>query len=173
MKTLTTLAPLAMLLLALSGNTLAADAALPKGIYALPGNHAAEFTLANIDGEPFSLSDARGRWLFLHFWASWCAPCRKEMPAIERLQAEFKDDGPLIVLINTAEDEETVFEFLAAVASDLDSLLDLDGEVTEQWQPRGLPATWLIDPDGRLRYQTLGGLHWDEPVYVEFLRSLQ
>jgi len=173
MKTLTARATLAILLLALAGNTLAAGAPLPKGIYALPGNPAIEFTLENIDGEPFSLTDARGRWLFLHFWASWCGPCRKEMPAIERLQTEFKDDGPLIVLINTAEDEETVFEFLAAVATDLDSLLDLDGEVTEQWQPRGLPATWLIDPDGKVRYQTLGGLHWDEPVYVDFLRRLQ
>ena len=147
-------------------------ATLPKGIYTLPGNSAADFSLENIDGEPFSLANARGRWLFLHFWASWCAPCRKEMPAIEQLQARLGDQGPLIVLINTAEDEDTVFEFLAAVVTDLDSLLDIDGTVTEQWKPRGLPATWLIDPAGRMRYQALGGLHWDQPDYVEFLRHL-
>jgi len=174
MKTLAIFGLLLPILLTISGNTLAADttATLPKGIYVLPGDAAPDFTLENIDGEPFSLADARGRWLFLHFWASWCGPCRKEMPAIERLQASLGAQGPLVILINTAEDEETVFEFLAAVATDLDSLLDTEGAVTDQWQPRGLPATWLIDPKGRVRYQTLGGLHWDEPTYVEFLRQL-
>jgi len=162
------------MLITLNSATLAATGTTtpPKGIYALPGNSAADFSLENIDGEPFSLADAQGRWLFLHFWASWCVPCRKEMPAIERLQAALGDQGPRIVLINTAEDEDTVFEFLAAVATDLDSLLDTDGTVTEQWKPRGLPATWLVDPEGRVRYQALGGLHWDAPLYVEFLRQL-
>ena len=171
MKTIATIS----LLLLILGNSLAAETSLPKGIYAQPADsvkQAIDFTLEDIDGEPFSLSDARGRWLLLHFWASWCAPCRREMPAIERLQSELGEQGPLIVLINTAEDEETVFEFLAGVTSELNSLLDRDGEVTEQWQPRGLPATWLIDPAGRIRYQTLGGLHWDEPTYVNFLRQL-
>lgn len=175
MKLLTTVGLLLASLMTLNSSAAAETStasALPKGIYALPGDIAADFTLENIDGEPFSLTDARGRWLFLHFWASWCAPCRKEMPAIERLQARLGEQGPRVVLINTAEDEETVFEFLAAVATELDSLLDADGSVTDQWKPRGLPATWLIDPEGRVRYQTLGGLHWDEPLYVNFLRQL-
>ena len=83
------------------------------------------------------------------------------------------DDTRLeLVLINTAEDEDTIFSFLAAVAPDLQTLLDTDGLATEDWQPRGLPATYLVDPQGRLRYQALGGRPWDTDVYVQFLRRL-
>jgi hypothetical protein len=77
------------------------------------------------------------------------------------------------VLVNTAEDEDTLFTFLAATAPGLRSLMDRDGLVTEAWEPRGLPATYLVDPEGRLRYQALGGRPWDEAVYLEFLRGLR
>ena len=77
-----------------------------------------------------------------------------------------------IVVINTAESEDTVFEFLAAVAPDLNPLMDNDGLVTERWQPRGLPATFLVDPDGRLQYLALGGRPWDTPIYMKFLSKL-
>lgn len=76
------------------------------------------------------------------------------------------------MIINTAETEDTVFSFLGGIASDLHSLLDHDGLVTEQWQPRGLPATYLIDPDGIIRYQALGGRPWHEKTYKDFLKSL-
>ena len=77
-----------------------------------------------------------------------------------------------IVIINTAESEDTVFEFLAAVAPDLNPLMDKDGLVTEHWQPRGLPATFLVDPAGRLQYLALGGRPWDAPEYMRFLKRL-
>jgi hypothetical protein len=75
-------------------------------------------------------------------------------------------------VINTAESEDTVFTFLAAVAPDLVPLMDSDGLVTERWQPRGLPATYLVDPEGRLRYVALGGRPWDTPPYLDFLKRL-
>jgi thiol-disulfide isomerase/thioredoxin len=83
------------------------------------------------------LSQSRGKWVFTHFWASWCGPCRKEMPTIQAIADEFKDSGLTIVLINTSEDEDTVFDFLSTVAPDMNTLLDSDGKVTEQWQPQG------------------------------------
>ena len=67
---------------------------------------------------------------------------------------------------NTAEDEDTVFEFLSSYAPDMDCLLDLDGRVTEAWQPCGLPATYLVNPEGQIRYQALGGRPWDQPEYL-------
>ena len=76
------------------------------------------------------------------------------------------------MIINTAESEDTVFSFLGGVAPDLHSLLDRDGLATEEWQPRGLPATYLVDPEGKVRYQALGGRPWHEKTYVDFLVAL-
>jgi hypothetical protein len=94
------------------------------------------------------------------------------MPGIQELLPLIADTGIEIVLVNTAESEDAVFTFLATVAPDLESLLDSDGLVTEAWQPRGLPATFLVDPEGRIRYQALGGRPWEEPAYTGFLRNL-
>jgi thiol-disulfide isomerase/thioredoxin len=150
----------------------AASESLPKGIMKLDGGAAPALLLEDMDGQGWDIGEARGRWVFVHFWAAWCGPCRREMPTIQAIYPQF-DAGELeIVVINTAESEDTVFEFLAAVAPDLNPLMDRDGLVTERWQPRGLPATFLVDPDGRLQYLALGGRPWDAPDYMKFLQKL-
>lgn len=146
--------------------------ALPGGILELEAYAAPETVLDDLDGEPYRLQDDRGAVVFVHFWASWCGPCRVEMPAIQRMWDELEPEGLKIALINTAEDEETVFSFLAAHAPDIRPLMDRDGQNTEAWRPRGLPATYLVDRYGNVRYQALGGRPWDEPAYLEFLRRL-
>ncbi len=164
---------LATVLVLLLGNIPAsAEGPLPKGLRNYTPGAAPAFKLTDMDGESFSLGEARGNWVFVHFWASWCGPCRKEMPAVQRMATLLADDALTIVMVNTSEDEDTVFTFLASVAPDMRSLLDRDGQVTEAWQPRGLPATYLVDPQGNIRYQALGGRPWDEPEYLDFLRSL-
>jgi len=150
---------------------LAADP-LPKGLLALDGRAAPPLVLNDLDGERWDISAARGRWLFVHFWATWCGPCRKEMPTIQAIVPQFDATQLEIVLINTAETEDTVFAFLAEVAPDITPLMDSDGLVTEQWQPRGLPATFFVDPQGRLQYLALGGRPWDSPEYLEFVQRL-
>ncbi|MDH5178604.1 MAG: TlpA family protein disulfide reductase [Gammaproteobacteria bacterium] len=150
----------------------AASPTPPEGILQLTPYAAPALTLSDIDGAPFSLPARPGQWVFVHFWASWCGPCRKEMPAIQRMVKILASEGLLVALINTAENEDTVFSFLAAHAPDIRALMDRDGLVTEQWQPRGLPATYLVGPDGRVYYQALGGRPWDEPTYLDFLRGL-
>lgn len=150
----------------------AATESLPKGIMALDGRPAPPLQLKNMDGESWDLEDARGHWVFVHFWATWCGPCRKEMPTVQAIYPEFESNELEIVLINTAESEDMVFTFLAAVAPDLDPLMDHDGLVTERWQPRGLPATYFVDPEGKLQYLALGGRPWDAPEYLAFLRAL-
>ena len=146
--------------------------ALPRGIIVVDERDAPDLVLKDIDGDTFDLSQSRGKWIFTHFWASWCGPCRKEMPTIQAIADEFKDSGLSIVLINTSEDEDTVFDFLSTVAPDMNTLLDSDGKVTEQWQPRGLPPTYFVDPEGKLRYIALGGRPWDKGEYLEFLKGL-
>ena len=145
---------------------------LPKGLLTLDGRDAPPLVLKNMDGDSWDLSEARGHWVFVHFWATWCGPCRKEMPTIQAIFPKFEPQELEIVLVNTAETEDTVFGFLASVAPDITPLMDEDGLVTERWQPRGLPATFFVDPEGKLRYLALGGRPWDTPEYLDFIKQL-
>jgi len=145
---------------------------LPPGVMRINGTPAPALQLGNLDGDAYDLKATHGHWRFVHFWASWCGPCRKEMPGIGRMITALGDSDLEVVLVNTAETEDEVFSFLGIVAPDLLPLMDIDGQVTEVWQPRGLPATYLVDPAGNIQYQALGGREWDRPVYLEFLRGL-
>lgn len=170
MKTEISSIGLSLLLICLTLNCLAAG--LPPGVMHVDKVPAPELKLDNLDGEPYDLANSRGHWVFVHFWASWCGPCRREMPRIEKMMGILADKDIEFLLINTAETEDEVFTFLGIVAPDVMPLMDIDGQVTEVWQPRGLPATYLVDPDGRIRYQALGGREWELPVYLDFLRGL-
>lgn len=150
----------------------AGDITIPFGIRHYDIGSAQNFSLNNIDGEKFELKSAKGNWVFLHFWASWCGPCRKEMPAIQQLADEMKGEKFQIIMVNTAEDEDTVFEFLGSINVNLNSLLDVDGQVTEVWKPRGLPTSFLINPEGQVKYQAIGGREWGSPVYINFIKKL-
>ncbi len=163
---------ISLLLLAFSGGGYANDLLLPKGILAVTDRVAPPLVLTDIDGGRFSLAEQKGKWVFVHFWASWCGPCRREIPAIQRLLETNKNKALVFAVINTAESEDTIFNFIGVIAPDIASLMDRDGQVTEAWKPRGLPSTYLVDPDGRIRYQALGGRSWDEPEYMNFLGSL-
>jgi thiol-disulfide isomerase/thioredoxin len=145
---------------------------IPNGILLLVPYSAPTTELKDLDGEPYNLKEDNGAWVFVHFWASWCGPCREEMPAIQNMASTMQPEGLRIAIINTAENEDTVFSFLSAHAPDVRPLMDRDGQITEQWQPRGLPATYLVDPDGRVRFQALGGRAWDTLPYLTFLRHL-
>mgnify|MGYP000238784198 CR=1 FL=1 len=94
------------------------------------------------------------------------------MTAIQKLADALKSEKFQIVMINTAEGEDTIFEFLAAIDVELNSLMDVDGMVTEAWKPRGLPTTFLISPKGEIRYQAIGGRDWGNTEYVDFIRHL-
>lgn len=161
------------ILYCLSALALAGEpASLPEGILKLEPTPAPLLQLQDIDAAPYDLSDDKGSVVFVHFWASWCGPCRKEMPAIQRMAAALEPEGLKIAMINTAEDEDTVFSFLATYAPELRPLMDRNGQVTEAWEPRGLPATYLVDRSGQVRYQALGGRAWDDAAYMQFLRTL-
>ena len=129
---------------------------LPAGIIKPVPFKAPVLNISDIDGTPLKKSEYQGKWFFVHFWASWCRPCRKEVPAIDKMWKVLQKEGMALAFINTAEDEDTIFSFLSVHAPDLRALMDKDGLVTEQWKPRGLPATYLVDPDGVVRYQALG-----------------
>lgn len=149
-----------------------AAADLPPGLMVRDGSPAPALRLMNMAGEATDLKDLRGQWVMVHFWATWCGPCRKEMPTLQRLAKQLPQQHLRLLLVNTAETDDDVFAFLGLVAPDLDSLMDRDGSVTERWQPRGLPSSFLIDPEGRQRYLALGGRDWATGPYLAFLRQI-
>lgn len=155
-----------------NADTQPSNTTLPKGIITLDGRNAPALVLKDMDGQTFDLSKMKGNWVFVHFWASWCGPCRREIPTINEIYPVFSQSKLKIAIINTSEDEDTVFSFLGVAAPNISSLMDLDGLATERWQPRGLPATFLVDPQGKLRYLALGGRPWNKPEYIQFLKSL-
>ncbi|MEO1766216.1 TlpA family protein disulfide reductase [Thiobacter aerophilum] len=144
----------------------------PAGLMALDGRPAPALKLTDLDGRTVDLASLRGRWVMVHFWASWCGPCRREMPTLVTVMRTLPPERLTVLLVNTAESEDDAFAFLASVAPELSTLLDRDGQATARWQPRGLPSTFLVDPDGRLRYLALGGRDWSAPAYLAFLGEL-
>jgi len=160
------------LLVYLFSVNLFADTNLPTGIIKITPRPAPPFNLENMDGEKFALAQKTSHWRFVHFWASWCGPCRREMPTIQKLIDSMSKDSIEFFIINTAESEDTVFSFLGGIESDINTLLDRDGLVTEQWQPRGLPSTYLVDPTGQIQYVVIGGQDWQKANYQHFLRQL-
>lgn len=161
---------LLLLSLALVPNASAAPPTPPSGMLVLAAKPAPALKLNNADGKSFDLRQTRGHWTLVHFWASWCGPCRKEMPTLQAMATRLP--ALKVVLINTAETDDEVFSFLATVSPDLDSLLDRDGSVTERWRPRGLPSSFIVDRKGQLRYLALGGREWTSPPYFNFLAEL-
>ncbi len=112
------------------------------------GSAAPAFELLDLDGETVSLSDFEGRPVILNFWATWCAPCRLEMPELQRAQAEYGDDGPVVLTINQEESAERVVEFFDEVGLTLPALLDSKAQVGIAYGAFFLPTTVIIDPDG-------------------------
>lgn len=151
---------------------MAREPVLPAGIIKLDGRAAPPLVLADMDGNRTDLARLRGKWVLVHFWAGWCGPCRREMPTLQQLHQQLQDERFLLVLVNTAETDDEVFAFLPTVAPELSTLMDRDGLATERWQPRGLPSSFLVDPEGRLRFLALGGRDWASPAYLSFLRAL-
>jgi len=144
----------------------------PAGMIKLDGRPAPALQLSDLDGKRVDVTQNHGRWTLVHFWATWCGPCRREMPTLAQLMRELPAERLNIYLVNTSENEDDVFAFLASVSPELSTLLDRDGQVTERWQPRGLPASFLVDPQGRMRYLALGGREWVSTPYLNFLREL-
>ena len=149
-----------------------AEPIVPQGIIKLDGRKAPELKLEDVDGNPYDIKQSSGKWVFVHFWAAWCGPCRREMPTVQRMTQLLQDNAIEVVLVNTAESDDVVFEFMGVVTPELSTLMDRDGLVTERWQPRGLPASFFVSPEGTLEYIALGGRAWDNPKYLNFVKQL-
>ncbi len=134
---------------------------------------APDFALPDMDGRVHRLSDYRGRPVIVNFWATWCPPCRRELPSMNRAWARLRDEGIVMLAVNVGETEEQIFPFMADYPIDFPVLLDLEGEVIEQWPVRGIPTTFVIDPEGRIVYRAIGGREWDDERLLDAVRALR
>lgn len=123
------------------------------------GFTAPEFTLDLLDGGKLNLSELRGHPVVLNLWASWCLPCRGEMPAIEKVYQRYKDSGLVVIGLNlTSQDSETdVRAFVQELGLTFPIVLDRDGSVVARYQLLGLPSTFFIDRSGIIRSVIVGG----------------
>ena len=136
------------------------------------GSLAPDFTLENMQGEKVNLADLRGKVVIVNFWATWCAPCIREVPSLDRLQAELGPEGLQVVAVSVDRaGAEIVGPFLAELGvTRLDILLDPKFRSARAFSISGLPATFVIDPEGRLVGGLEGPAEWDSPDALALLR---
>jgi len=122
------------------------------------GKMAPDFTLKDLDGNTVSLSDLRGKVVFLNFWATWCPPCRAEMPDIEALHQKYRDQGVVILGVDLRESESTVRTYVEGGGYTWTFLLDKTGQVGTQYRVSAIPTSYFIDSEGIIRSLAIGGM---------------
>jgi thiol-disulfide isomerase/thioredoxin len=130
----------------------------PSPAAARPGAPAPPISLPIVGGGASDLRADQGKVVLVNFWATWCEPCKAEMPALQRLTDDLRDQPFRLYSVDLQEDEEQVQRFQTQYGLRLYALLDENGDVTRAYNVRGLPATFLIDQRGMLRQQRLGPL---------------
>jgi peroxiredoxin len=120
---------------------------------------APDFSLETMDGETYALSALRGNMVIVNLWATWCLPCRAEMPAIQRVYEKYKDSGLVVLAVNsTSQDNAASVEaFLAEFGLTFPVVMDTDGKVSRLYRLTALPTTFFIGRDGIIRKVTIGG----------------
>lgn len=126
------------------------------------GAPAPKFTAVTVDGEQISLDDFRGKVVILNFWATWCAPCREEMPALEARYERYKDQGLVVLAIDFDEPAEDVRAFKDALGLTFPVLLDPGATVQQLYRVRGYPTSFFVGRDGTIQAQHIGVVFEDQ-----------
>lgn len=127
-----------------------------------------KWNMKTLDGKDFSLASVKGKVLLVNLWATWCGPCKMEMPSLQDLYD--KTGHEIIFVLVTDEDPETVREYVRANKYTLP--VYISGEVPDIFQINGIPVTFIIAPDGRVAYQHFGAANWDTDEVIDFLYQL-
>ncbi|MEK7716129.1 MAG: TlpA disulfide reductase family protein [Pseudomonadota bacterium] len=147
----------------------------PQTMTAVPDKPAApDFALKDADRKLHRLSEQRGKVVLVNFWATWCPPCRREMPSMQRAWKKLQGRNFEMYAVNVGEDEDTIFGFTFSTGVELTFpiLLDRDALVIKAWPVIALPTSFVIDPQGRIVYRAVGGREWDDPQLLRQIREL-
>lgn len=131
-------------------------AAVPSG--AAKGNRAPDFTLETVEGRRLSLSEYRGSVVLVNLWATWCLPCREELPALEAAYRAHKDEGLVVLGVNIRQSRQEVLPLVQEFGLTYPILLDETGTVMNAYRVRGLPTSFILDREGVIQVRHLGSL---------------
>ena len=150
-----------------------AEVLYKMGIYAFQDRIPSEnFVLANLRGDDIQLFEQSGKVVFLNFWATWCGPCREEMPSMQALYDELKDEGLEIIAVNVLEDHDTASGFVEEHGFTYPVVLDRDGKVMLRYGIRAYPTTYIVDRDGYVLGVRPGYNDWATDEVVSAFRTL-
>lgn len=131
-----------------------------------------ELILKDLNGKIHDLKNYKNQVVLVQFWATYCTPCRTEMPSMNRLQQKLKDKAFKILAINMAEDTLEVKLFAKEVKPEFTVLLDSDGAYIQAWKVFAAPANFIIGKDGKIKYTLYGGVEWDSKEIFKNLTEL-
>jgi peroxiredoxin len=137
-----------------------------------PNTPAPDFTLRQIDGPNLRLGEQRGRVVMVNFWATWCGPCRIELPQLAKLHDKYRASGFLLLGVNIDDDPAAAKALAAKLGLPFPVLLDTAKQVVGAWDLNAMPATVLIDKDGRVRHLHRGYREGVEQTYEQQVREL-
>ena len=128
--------------------------------------------LQGTEGETQRLSDLKGKVVFLNFWATWCGPCRNEMPSMESLYNRYRDRGLEILAVNCQENESDVTAFMRNNRLSFPTALDTDGKISGSYGIQAIPTTFLVDREGNIILRMVGSINWDTQEIHAALEAL-
>lgn len=134
---------------------------------------APDFQLTNLDGELVRLSDFKGEVVVVNFWATWCPPCRAEMPSMQHAWDKLQDQDVMLLAIHVGGNEDKIWSFVGDYEINFPILIDADSSVADAWPMKGLPSTFVIDPQGRIAYRAIGGREWDDADILAIIFALR
>ncbi|TAJ09790.1 MAG: TlpA family protein disulfide reductase [Nitrospirae bacterium] len=137
------------------------------------GSDMPAFSLETLDGRAVASVDLKGKVVLLNFWATWCGPCKDEMPSLEWLRKQFDPADVVVLSVTTDHQREGIRAFMKHLGLALPVLFDEDQEVSGSFMVRGLPTTFLVGKDGRLVGRAVGPRAWDSPEAVALLQGLK
>uniref|UniRef100_C6E5H2 Alkyl hydroperoxide reductase/ Thiol specific antioxidant/ Mal allergen n=1 Tax=Geobacter sp. (strain M21) TaxID=443144 RepID=C6E5H2_GEOSM len=144
-----------------------------KEVPAQEGVAAPDFTLSDLSGKQVQLSSLKGKVVLVNFWATWCPPCREEIPSMVKLNQIMQGKNFQMLAISIDEGgEQAVQEFFRQNGVTLPALLDTDGSVSRRYGTTGVPETFIVDGKGTIRKKVIGGVEWSSPEVVRYLEEL-
>lgn len=137
------------------------------------GDMAPDFTFPDLDGNKVNLASLRGKVVFINIWATWCPPCRDEMPSMEKLYQHFKGrDFEILGVSIDVLGEQVVRPFMKELNLTFPALLDTQGRIKSLYATTGVPESFIVDKQGRIAFIAIGPREWSKPEFIEFFEKL-